>query len=450
MTQPTALVTWAGLSIPGVIAIETTHAYDAFCATAKVTTAIRPTFKPDDWNQIIIYEGYGGSNSQVFTGYVDKITAGSFPNTWDIECRDVLKRAVDTWLDDIGLTYSNKAPEDIACSLLSFAGLGATVGTSGVTCATQKEWPFKLMSISDAVQQVQKVIGWHTWANWLGGVLFQYLKPRPASTSSFTYIYGRDFFDYKYVVTDENLRNRAVVMGNGTLKTQASAASYYIYSPPTWRTAIDSTPFLDTQTLVDGVGGQMIQDLDSLTYSVEFTMAGAPDLHMGQTIHLTIASEEIDANAFVFSVKSEMKNDGSYVTKVVAVWWDLGAAANFNDEGSTAPYGGPIGPGPGPIQPPYPPPDTVTYDVGGGLDGDFDTEQVQRVGLPNGATWSKAFVSYTGTATWTIKLNGATIASGSGPVNGPISTVSFAGGSSVRFDITPSGTCSNLDWGVGA
>lgn len=92
----------------------------------------------------------------------------------------------------------------------------------------------------------------------------------------------------------------------------------------------------------------------------------------------------------------------------------------------------------------------TTYDVGGGYDGTIPAGTIaQRIGLVNAAAWTRYFVSMTGSDSWTITLNGSTIASGSGSGYGSIS-VSFTAQSSVVFTLTATGASSNLDWGVGA
>lgn len=94
------------------------------------------------------------------------------------------------------------------------------------------------------------------------------------------------------------------------------------------------------------------------------------------------------------------------------------------------------------------PPGQDTYDVGGGYPGSFTTIS-QNIGLPNGATWSKYFVAMTGSASWTIVLNGSTIASGSGSASGALSSLqTFAANSKFQFNIT-SGSGSDLWYGVG-
>lgn len=98
-------------------------------------------------------------------------------------------------------------------------------------------------------------------------------------------------------------------------------------------------------------------------------------------------------------------------------------------------------------------PDTTsaggTYDCGGGYAGSFSATISQYIGLVNGATWNKYFVTMTGSASWTMVLNGSTIASGSGSASGNLSSAqTFAASSTFQFNIT-SGSGSDLYWGCG-
>lgn len=90
-----------------------------------------------------------------------------------------------------------------------------------------------------------------------------------------------------------------------------------------------------------------------------------------------------------------------------------------------------------------------TYDCGGGYAGSFSTTISQYIGLVNGATWNKYFVTMTGSASWTMVLNGVTIASGSGSASGTFSPAkTFVASSTFQFNIT-SGSGSNLYFGCG-
>lgn len=91
---------------------------------------------------------------------------------------------------------------------------------------------------------------------------------------------------------------------------------------------------------------------------------------------------------------------------------------------------------------------SVTYDVGSGYSGSFGV-MTQNIGLLNGSTWYKYYVEMTGSASWTMVLNGSTIASGSGSASGNLSSAqTFAANSKFQFNIT-SGTGSDLWFGAG-
>ena len=104
--------------------------------------------------------------------------------------------------------------------------------------------------------------------------------------------------------------------------------------------------------------------------------------------------------------------------------------------------------------PPVPQPGTgMTYDVGGGYAGTIPVSTIaQAIGLLSAAIWGHYFVQMTGSSdSWTIDLNGSTIASGSGSVAWTAlgSPAPFGNGSGVVFTIVATGGSSDLYWGCG-
>ena len=139
---------------------------------------------------------------------------GCYPATWQIVCRDVLKKAQDIWLDDVGVTYNSTQAETAVADLLGRAGLSVTAATSSFTIADIQPAAFKLVSLMDAVNQIAALIGWRCWAGPDGTVYFQPSKPKPSTTSAWSYTKGVDILDYQYDFRPQHAQPR----GDGGLR----------------------------------------------------------------------------------------------------------------------------------------------------------------------------------------------------------------------------------------
>lgn len=85
--------------------------------------------------------------------------------------------------------------------------------------------------------------------------------------------------------------------------------------------------------------------------------------------------------------------------------------------------------------------------VGSGYAGSFSGDYAQNIGVPDNGAWTHYFVTVTGSPTWTMTLNGSTIASGTGSATGTFSPpVSFDNNS--RFVFAFSGSGSDLWFGA--
>lgn len=297
-------------NLNGVVNIEIDRRFDQVCATAKITTAQPYSFTPDLVHRVIVREGYNGQVAVTFTGYVDKVNIGRFPNTWEIQCRDVLKLAVETWLDDVGVQYVNAQAEDAVADLLSKAGLSGgsvNLGTTHFTIGDVNPAAFKLMSVQQAIGQICSLIGWQLWASADGVVYFQYRKPNPSDTSDWNYsVPGvANILKYNHMLTDSDLRNEIVVMGYNGIRSVAQAASPYVPTPPGYRTAILSSELIDTQSMADTIAAWMLSDLNRLVESVEPMHAtGNPLIDVGHTITFTDPAINVSKKFFIFGLQS--------------------------------------------------------------------------------------------------------------------------------------------------
>ncbi len=304
-----------------VIMVERDASFDQFAASLKITVANEYLFTPDSINTVVLEEGYNGYYAVTFTGYVDDCIVGRFPNTWEIQCRDVLKKAVDTWLDDEGVEYNMTQADAAVSDLLGRAGLTALdIGSTNFTIGDVNPAKFKLVSIMDAVLQIAALIGWHVWATSDGVVHFHYKKPLPGTSVFWDYQTQDNILGYRYTKTDRNLRNKIVVVGYDDIRAEASAPSPYIASPPTYRTAILSSELVDTQQMAQVIANWMLGDLNHLTESVEMDIQANPLLNVGHTITIDLVEDGYSAEYFIFSLRSTNNGDsGEFLMHLVCV-----------------------------------------------------------------------------------------------------------------------------------
>ena len=347
---PAYEVRYAGSRIPNVLSIEREVSFDQQSQTCTITVGAFFPFMPDSISLVQVYEGHDDQTVIAFTGYVDDVKKGCYPATWQIVCRDVLKKAQDIWLDDVGVTYNSTQAETAVADLLGRAGLSVTAATSSFTIADIQPAAFKLVSLMDAVNQIAALIGWRCWAGPDGTVYFQPSKPKPATTAAWSYTRGVDILDYQYDFTDRNTRNRVVTVGYGSIRAAVNSSSPYVPSGY-YRTAILSSELIDTQGMADTFAAWMLTDLNVATESLDtFKVVGNPLIGVGNTIHVTDVSRGLNANFFVFSVRSRLDGEtGEYTQEMTIV----------RQQGTTSVNYEPGTPADGPV----PTPDTSPSDI---------------------------------------------------------------------------------------
>jgi PKD repeat protein len=336
--KPCYVVYVDGAPYYGVTQIEWERSFDQNAATCRVYTPTHYNFNPSAVSQIEIHEGYNGYMARTFTGFADDVDDERFPDKFGLVFRDVLKKAIDTWLDDTGKTYTNTQAHTAVADLLAYAGLGVNAGNTNFTIGDVEPAKFKLVSIMDAVLQIGALIGWHVWATKDGTVQFQYKKPLPAASTLWTYTEGVDILKFKYTKTDRNLRNRAVVIGYNDIKATAQQGSPFVPTPPTYRTAIMASELIDTQSMANALSAWLVGDLNHLTESIEMDVVGNPLLDVGHTVRVNFTSGRgASGNYFVFGIRSRMDGEtGEYVMTLTLVggnsspvdWTDIGEAKN--------------------------------------------------------------------------------------------------------------------------
>ena len=250
----------------------------------------------------------GAVNALVFTGFVDEVVYSRFVDSYDVTCSNVLRLAQEHWLVPDSLespwSKSNIAAEDLVEDLLAEAGIIDYVGnTSLFTFGTQSPAEFMLMSILDAIDQINNILAYTLYVDG-STVYWDQIFPVPSGSPVKTL---DKFIQIDHSVSTKNLRNKVVVFGKNGIKEEASAVSPYL---PTdfYQTAIVSSELIDTSSMASQSAAYNLQLYNKLTEQVRVDIEGDPTLKVNDTVHVTHAPLSIDSDWFVYSLNHDFGN----------------------------------------------------------------------------------------------------------------------------------------------
>jgi len=265
---------------------------------------------------ITIDIGYDDSHGVIFVGYVDEIVETRMPGTYQIEGRDVLKRAIDHYLvtTDIENPWSRKniSAEDLVKDLLHEAGIINYVGavshfTFGVKCDAE----FNLMSSWDAVRTITHIIAYNCYAE-DGVVYFKRVLPVPAAIADHSLTIGNlgNLMMIEYVYNTDNLRNRVVVFGRDGIYAEEKVASPYLPAD-FYKTAIVSNELIDTQRMADRSAAYNLELYNRLTETTRVEAVGNHSVRCRHTIAITEPfTEQVAERWFIYSASHRLDDNG--------------------------------------------------------------------------------------------------------------------------------------------
>jgi hypothetical protein len=360
---PSAVVRFNGQNLVDVLSIEVSRSIDNSVATATITTVNAPPGEPE--SKVTIELGYNDTNVLVFTGYADTITCDERENVYIIQCRDVLKKALDTFLvqevafgvdNEQGLyyysTYSNinggtfrqhiypslsalnsNHPETttnysnegvfahaVVQWLLVMCGFAEgseiQVDNSNFWIGDIKPAKFHLMSVNDAITQIAELIGWRVFADRGGVVRF---KKRPRNASAYPIweytLSNRNIISSNYSKSNTDLRNYVEVRGYGNIVSVARQPSPYIGNVP-YRGVLIANDLIDTQQIADFMAARVLADLNRLKETFDLEVEGNPIIDTGQTIQINSVNNS--GLFLVESVTHSISSEG-FITKINCV-----------------------------------------------------------------------------------------------------------------------------------
>ena len=323
-----ASVTIGGNSM-SIISLSVTEDFATACTRFTLVTNTSSGSINDLVN---ISLGYSGDLGTMMTnGRVDTITANRPPGTYTIEGRDKLKMAMDYF---IVVASNNEAdffnprldngsdnPHEIVDDILGEAGLSLTwwTGDAGWTLGDDVTGtPFQLKTAWESIQEVCMIGVWKVWVRQDGDISFGQIVPEPGvSSGSFTTGDSGNLTSISYSKSDEELRNKIIVigapteLGNGAFYTgTASASSPYL---PTgyYKTAVISTDLLTSAS--DCYDSALLNRnrFNRLTERVSFEAEGDHSIHIHDTVYVEESFTGLAEDWFVYQITHSI-DDGGY------------------------------------------------------------------------------------------------------------------------------------------
>ena len=242
---------------------------------------------------------------EVFVGYVDDVNQSDFINQYEVTCSNILSRARNHWLVTNSLeTFWERSgiqAEDLVEDLLNEAGITDYEGqTSMFTFGTQGPVQFQLLSVMDAIDQLNNILAYSIYMD--GSTVKWYQKfPTPGDVASQTL---SSFIRIAETIETRNLRNKVVVFGKNGIYAEASAVSPYL---PTdfYQTAIVSSELIDTKSMASSSADYNLTLYNKLGRQLRVDIEGNPSLKVMDTVHVTHTPLGIDEKWFVYSINHE-------------------------------------------------------------------------------------------------------------------------------------------------
>ena len=345
-----------GAKTRDIVSVEVSRNLSDSISTATVTMLASHGVAPE--TRIKILQGYDDETQLTFTGVIDSIQHDEFEEVYILSCRDLLKKAMDTFLCQeikFGIdvdkgkyyysTYSSQGggtfvvneynslsalnsahpetvrnyteegvkAEAVVQWLLVMSGLNEgseiQVDDTNFFIGDINPATFYLTSIFDAISQICDLIGWYVYCD-IGGTVRFKQRPRMASAYNvWSYSKGHNIHTISDITTNTDLRNYCEVHGYSGIKHIARQPSPYL-GTTTYRGVVIGNEFIDTPEIAAFVANRVLSDLNRLKETVTITADGNPYLLPGQSIRVT--SSVANGQFLIESVSTTMSAEGGY------------------------------------------------------------------------------------------------------------------------------------------
>lgn len=304
--------------ITGPINIDLIEGYKSFSRTCTIEC---DTTSLSIGDPIVVDMGYSDNHDVVFTGVVKKINKVRPNNTTSLTCFDELVKSTDYFMvsedPEAPFTRTNIDAKDLVADLLEEAGITAFSADPVNFIFTEPS--FNLVSVADAINQINGIIAYHIWCDSDG--VIHYADRRPyvmgGDTPSFTFTTGSsgNIISNEYTRSEENLRNKVAVYGMEDIYAEASAVSPYLPAG-FYKTAVVASPLITSQEQAQLAANYNLELYNRLDRIVSTEALGNPSLHVNDIITVTESHTGVSGDWFVYSV-SHAWGESGYTMRMV-------------------------------------------------------------------------------------------------------------------------------------
>jgi hypothetical protein len=359
-----SLTVWIdGSKIRDIVSAEVQYNLQDSITTATITTITDPGSSPED--RVRIYQGYYGKERRTFTGIVDSIEKSEADGTYTVSCRDLLKKAIDTFLVQevkFGIdvengkyyyssyaggngdvfdiyeydnydamvanhpeTAENYSAEGVKAEavvqwLLAMSGL---VEGQEILVDSTEFWigditpaSFHLTTVYDAVQQICDLIGWYVFCDTSGIVRFKQRPRRPSGYTVWSYSNRKNnIYSVTQLEANTDLRNYVEVHGASGIKVIARENSDYLGSTP-YRGVVIGNDLIDTSGIATFIAERVLNDLNRLTETITLDVDGNPYLFPGQS--LSVQGQDVSGVFMIEGISSTVSAEDGYRMSITA------------------------------------------------------------------------------------------------------------------------------------
>lgn len=304
--------------VTDVISIDQIEGYKSFSRVCNITC--RST-SLNIGSSITVDAGYSDSHGVIFTGIVKKILTSVPDNLVTLTCFDTLIRATDYLMasEDPQEPFARQDIDatDLVEDLLNEAGITSFSASPSTFIFSEPE--FNLVTVADAIGQINSIIAFHVWADSNGTVYFAdrrpYVMGGDTPTHTFTTGSSGNIVTIEYSRSDDDLRNRVVVYGLDPVQATASTSSPYL-PVGFFKTAAIASPLITEQQMAQDSADFNLELYNRLTREVSCEVLGDYTLHVNSIVTVTESNTGVTGDWFAYSVNHSW-NDSGYLTKLV-------------------------------------------------------------------------------------------------------------------------------------
>lgn len=326
------------INIPGINNVLSVTISESHSSPTALATIMCEDENVNIGDLLTINLGYLDNYSQIFKGYVRQKEC-KFPNgLYTITLHDYMCRAIDFFIasDDPNKPFSRKniSAEDLVKDVFALAGLtNFTYEATSFTLAINVKAEVNLISVYDYCKSIADIVTWTLWADQTGKIHFENRKPYLMTGSSGQIgdtvneyslvpnitLTDADLLEVNKAKDEANLRNKVVVYGNKDAHATASSSTSYdpednttkqILPSGFYKTVVIASSLIGNTTLCQKTADYNLNLLNRLTFGLNVTAIGNPNIHARDIIKINSSTAGINSNWYVYSVEHNWGSNG--------------------------------------------------------------------------------------------------------------------------------------------